>query len=137
MEGVSDEDLVRYGNQMVPPGFALVKAQIRQLSSKEGTGQTAFEADDRFANALGTICGGYLTLMLDYSATTAAYAATGKLAPTIELKTNFIRPAKPGFFRGEAVVVKAGRSVIFVEARLYDASDKLVATAQLTAQVLA
>ncbi|HMP62711.1 MAG TPA: PaaI family thioesterase, partial [Phenylobacterium sp.] len=53
--------------------------------------------------------------------------------PTLEMKTSFLRPAKPGFIKGVCRVVKWGRSVAFTEGELYDPDGKLLAKATGTA----
>ena len=135
MKDVPDQDFVRFFNEGIPRGFALVGARLISASARDNAVGTTFQLDDRFSNILGSACGGYLALMLDFTCTAAAHVATGHACPTIEMKTNFIRLAKMGSFRGEGAVVKAGRQVVFVQAQLFDGDDKLVATAQLTAMV--
>ena len=55
---------------------------------------------------------------------------------TIELKTNFIRPAKPGILVGEGRVVHRGGSIAFVEGTLTDGDGRLIATATATLRIV-
>jgi uncharacterized protein (TIGR00369 family) len=54
---------------------------------------------------------------------------------TVELKINFIRPIIRGLVRAEGRVVRAGKTVIFTEATVYNAEGKVAAKA--TSSVLA
>jgi len=58
------------------------------------------------------------------------------LAPTLELKTSFHRPARAGKLYGDARVVHRDRDVIFLEGRLTGADGELIATASATARIV-
>ena len=53
----------------------------------------------------------------------------------IEIKSSFVAPMKLGECRGEGCVVKAGRQVVFLEAKLWGADGKLAVHATATAAV--
>lgn len=55
--------------------------------------------------------------------------ATRRWYPTIELETSFLAPAPIGELVGEGIVVRAGSSVVFAEARMWTRGDMLVAHA--------
>jgi uncharacterized protein (TIGR00369 family) len=55
------------------------------------------------------------------------------VAPTLEMKTSFFRPAQPGKLKGVGKVVRWGRQVAFTEGELYDAEGRLLAKATGTA----
>ncbi len=55
------------------------------------------------------------------------------VAPTLEMKTSFFRPAMPGPLRGVGRVVRWGKTVAFTEGELYDAEGRLLAKATGTA----
>jgi uncharacterized protein (TIGR00369 family) len=52
----------------------------------------------------------------------------GYVVPTIDMTTHFLSPAKPGRVVGEGATVKKGRTVTFMEGRLFDAQGKLLTT---------
>ena len=54
-------------------------------------------------------------------------------APTLEMKTSFLRPGLPGKLRGVGRVIKWGRTIAFTEGELYDAEGRLLAKASGTA----
>ena len=57
------------------------------------------------------------------------------MAPTLELKTNFMRPAMVGPLFVEAKVVHRGRTIVFLEGAMKDKDNKLIATATATARI--
>jgi uncharacterized protein (TIGR00369 family) len=86
----------------------------------------------------GLIHGGVLAALADEAAGLAATTviAAEQLVLTVELKVNFLRPAasSPVICRGE--VIRAGRQLIFTEARTYQEEDnRLLLTGHLTMAV--
>jgi acyl-coenzyme A thioesterase PaaI-like protein len=67
----------------------------------------------------------------------AATLVTGQAAPSVEFKTNFIAAARPGKFIAKGSVVRAGKSIAFTEAKMWDGESKLIATAAVTSQLVA
>jgi len=111
----------------------------RVLRAERGSGESelTFEAPEAFTNGMGNVQGGLLAAMLD-SAMGAAIATViveGERPPTLEMKINFIRPAKVGTIGGTGRVVHRGQSVAFVEGRLTDPSGALIATSTCTARI--
>ena len=86
-------------------------------------------------NPMKQIQGGYLCAMLDEAMSVACMVASGMthVAPTLEMKTSFLRPAMPGQIKGIGRVVKWGRSIAFTEGELYDPEGRLLAKATGTA----
>ena len=97
-----------------------------------------FEARPEFTNPTGTIQGGFLAAMLDDTMGPIAALALGGggFAQTLEMKTSFLRPARPGPLHGEGRVVHRGRDILFLEARLLAPDGAVVATATATARVI-
>ena len=93
-------------------------------------------ADERFANPGGVIQGGFLAAMLDSamgaSAVTSLRGRRARVA-NAEMKVSFLRAAKVGsVLRCEATALESGNTVIFVEARVSDDEQRLIATASST-----
>jgi uncharacterized protein (TIGR00369 family) len=76
------------------------------------------QARPDFVNPAGFIHGGMLAAMLDetLSPTLAFDPGPGEFAPTLEIKVNFISPAKVGRVLGTGRIVSRGRSICFLEA---------------------
>ena len=95
------------------------------------------QARPEFINPAGLIHGGMLAAMLDetLSPALAATLGPGEFAPTLEIKVNFISPAKVGRVLGTGRIVSRGRSICFMEGQLHDEQGNLLATAMATSKI--
>ena len=92
------------------------------------------EADERHHNPMGTLHGGIYCDLADL-AMGYAYASTlgeGDAFTTVELKINFLGAVRKATLTAEAKVVKAGKTVGYVECDVKDQTGKLVARAAST-----
>jgi uncharacterized protein (TIGR00369 family) len=122
----------------VPPPASARLLGWTFVSYDDGKLRLSFEAKPEFLNPLGTVQGGFLVAMLDDTVGPAATAVLppGQFTQTLEIKTSFLRPAKPGKLFGEARIVHRGRDIIFVEATLSDPEGHAVAAASATMRVI-
>jgi uncharacterized protein (TIGR00369 family) len=107
---------------------------------REGVGRTTieFQANDRYANPMGTLHGGVLCDIAD-AAMGMAFRSTltdGETFTTIELKINFLRPVWNARLRAQGRVVRAGSKVGLVECSIFDDKGRLVARASSTCMTL-
>jgi uncharacterized protein (TIGR00369 family) len=137
-EALTDEAILarflRTKNQ--PTGSQTLGFQMVAVSQAEKMVEVAFDAKaELLLNPMKQIQGGYLCAMLDEAMSVACMVASGMthVAPTLEMKTSFLRPAMPGQIKGIGRVVKWGRSIAFTEGELYDADGRLLAKATGTA----
>jgi uncharacterized protein (TIGR00369 family) len=135
---LTDEDILarflRTKNQ--PTGSQTLGFRMVGVSQADKTVEVAFDAKaELLLNPMKQIQGGYLCAMLDECMSVACMVASGmtSVAPTLEMKTSFFRPAQPGALRGIGRVVRWGRTVAFTEGELYDAEGRLLAKATGTA----
>lgn len=98
----------------------------------------AFEATELFLNPAGFVQGGLLATMLDevMSPVLAAVSRERVFTQTLEMKTSYLRGARPGTIFGEGRLLHRGRSIVFLEGRLLDPERKLIAMATATARVV-
>ena len=137
-EALTDEAILarflRTKNQ--PTGSQTLGFQMVAVSQAEKMVEVAFDAKaELLLNPMKQIQGGYLCAMLDEAMSVACMVASGMthVAPTLEMKTSFLRPAMPGQIKGIGRVVKWGRSIAFTEGELYDSDGRLLAKATGTA----
>ncbi|OEU88152.1 phenylacetic acid degradation protein [Streptomyces abyssalis] len=122
-----------------PPSAATLGWELIGLDPEQGTIEVAFEAGEQFKNPGGAVQGGFLAAMLD-DAMGPALAATlppDRLAPTLDLHVQYLRPARPGRFTGRGRVVQRGKEVCFLAGELLGADGKTVAVATATARIQA
>jgi uncharacterized protein (TIGR00369 family) len=106
------------------------------VSQSERRVEVEFDARaELLANPMKQVQGGYLCAMLDEVMSVACMVASGMthVAPTVEMKTSFFRPAMPGKLKGVGRVVRWGKTIAFTEGELYDAEGRIVAKATGTA----
>jgi len=113
--------------------------QTLGLELKEvGLGRAVFEAavrPDLMQNKV--LHGGVLASIADSACAVAAISLVfpSSYATTINLQVSYLKKVTEGRFRAEGKCLKAGRSVMFCEAHVFDREETLVCTA--TSQLLA
>ena len=89
----------------------------------------AFVVEAKHLNRSGNLHGGMLMTMADQAMAFTARKATGKQHATMELHIHFVGVVKLGeFVEARAEVVRATRSVVFLETKMF-VGDRLVAAA--------
>ncbi|MBI1180693.1 MAG: hotdog fold thioesterase [Alphaproteobacteria bacterium] len=96
-----------------------------------------YRGDAAFENGSGLIQGGILAAMLDNAMSRALVQNldNDQIVQTLEMKTTFVAPAPIGHVIGEGQVVRRGRSIVFLEGRLFSEAGDLLATASSTAKI--
>ena len=119
-----------------PTGSQTLGFRMKAVDQANKRVEVEFDARaELLCNPMKQIQGGYLCAMLDECMSVACMVASGmtSVAPTLEMKTSFLRPAMPGMLRGVGRVIKWGRTVAFTEGDLFDSEGRLVAKATGTA----
>ena len=133
----TDEELLaRFtGTKRQPPGSQLLGFRMVRVNQADREVEVAFEASEQLTNPMKQIQGGYLCAMLDEVMSVACMVASGMtaVAPTVEMKTSFFRPALPGSIRGVGRVVRWGKTIAFTEGELLDDQGRTLARATGTA----
>lgn len=122
-------------NQPSPDCAALTPCKVEEADFAAGRVVMRFAPQPAFKNHFGNVQGGFAVAMVDVLVSIAAYAKTRAWLPTVEIKSSFVAPMKLGECRGEGIVVKAGRQLVFLEAKLWGADGKLAVHATATAVV--
>jgi uncharacterized protein (TIGR00369 family) len=138
VEPLSDDAILqrflRTKNQ--PTGSQTLGFRMLSVSQERKEVEVAFEAKpELLANPMKQVQGGYLCAMLDECMSVACMVASGMtaVAPTVEMKTSFFRPATFGPLKGIGRVVRWGKTIAFTEGELFDSEGRLVAKASGTA----
>ena len=133
-ETLTDEAILarfqRTKNQ--PTGSQTLGFRIVGVSQATKSVEVEFEARaELLLNPMKQIQGGYLCAMLDECMSVACMVASGMtaVAPTLEMKTSFLRPGAPGKIKGIGRVLKWGRQVAFTEGELFDPEGRMLAKA--------
>lgn len=137
-QALTDEALLArfQAAKTLPPSARALGFSLVAVNQAERRVEIAFEARaDLLANPMGQVQGGFVCAMLDECMSVAGLVASGMthVAPTLEMKTSFLRPVMPGPLRGVGRVVKWGRTVCFMEGELRDLEGTLLAASTGTA----
>lgn len=120
------------------PGSVLLGQEILGCDVEQGIVDVAFNAGPELCNKWGGIHGGMIACMLDDVMALAAGLKVewGQIVPTLEMKANYIAPSRPGRLMAQARIVRRGKSVIFVEAEIWNEKGELAATGTSTYTVV-
>jgi uncharacterized protein (TIGR00369 family) len=126
---LSNAELIERFNTYRPPTGVTFKSTMIDIRSDDGFVRVSYDIGLEFTNPGGSVQGGIVTAMLDDAVAFAVIVKSGKpvFVATVELKTSFFAPAKPGLLFAEARVIKLGRTISFVEADLMDSDGKFLA----------
>lgn len=121
-----------------PPCARTLGWKLLAHDAERGFVRIEFEAKPEFVNPAGFVQGGFLAAMLDDTMGPAALIKSqGRLfTASIDMNVSFIAPARPGKLYGEGEVVQLGKSIGFVEAKLFDGEGTLIARATSSARLV-
>ena len=123
MNKISDQEIIELYNKN-ESFTSLYDMKCITLNTEEGTAEFLFNIDKKFCNPTGDVQGGLLSGMIDDTMALAFIMKTHftKRPPTIEMKTNFLYPTRPGKAQGYGKIVKAGKNLVFLEGKLVPVS---------------
>ena len=134
---LSDADmLARFQNSKKrPPCSDTLGMRLVAVDQDAQRIRMEFDVPDMFANPTGAVQGGFIAAMMDEAMSTCVIIASNvtMTAPTLEMKTSYLRRLMPGPAHVDAQILRMGRSAAFMEAECFDADGKLVAKATATA----
>jgi uncharacterized protein (TIGR00369 family) len=122
-------------SQTLPDCIDLTPFELEEANFEEGRVVLRFAPQPAFKNHFGNIQGGYAVALIDVLVSIAAHSTTRLWLPTIEIKSSFLAPLKLGECLGEATVIKAGRQLVFLEAKIWGEDGILAVHATATALV--
>ena len=131
-----DEVLATFANAKRRPNCSKsLQLRVVDVCQEEGTVTLTMTGTDDWINPMGHLQGGYLSTMLDECMSVAGIVASEftRSVPNSEMKTTYLRPAKPGSFKAIGKAVKCGKSISFLEGTLIDEDGRIVAKASATA----
>lgn len=122
-----------------PVSFPLQEYLGMELSGTEpGSGTASLTLGTEHANPNGVAHGAVLFALVDTAMgkATMSMLDEGLYCASVEVSLRFIRPASTGELIADATVVKRGRNIVHLEARVHDSDDRLVATSTGTFAIL-
>jgi len=120
---------VQMPGQKVNPLFRFLGVRPERLSSEKTILRLPLRQD--FLQGAGVVAGGILATMADecMGHLAAAHLKDGESTATIEMNIRYLKPIREGELRAEATVVRKGRKILTLEARVLDEQGSLLAQA--------
>lgn len=118
-----------------PPCAALIPFSIVEADADRGLVRVEFEPQPAFGNVFGHIQGGFAVAMIDLPMSLAGLLKLQRWLPTVEIKSSFLAPATLGKCIGEGQILRAAKSIVFVEGRLWGSDGRLAVHATATLAV--
>lgn len=122
----------------VPPPCDLTLGLVCTDKSVPGRTTWVMAGDERFANPVGVVQGGFVVALCDSAMgastiTWARHRGLRVVAANVELKCSFVRPARVGStLTCTAWVLEGGRRTCFAEAEVHDEDQRMVAKSSST-----
>jgi uncharacterized protein (TIGR00369 family) len=111
--------------------------QVRVLEEEPGRAVIEFEVGLHMCHSGGVAQGGFICAWIDAAMARAAFALMPEMTPmTLELKTSYFAPVRPGRVIAEGWVERPGRSNCFSEGRLLDLDGAVLAKASSTIRLI-
>ena len=122
-----------------PPCAQHLGWTLLEQDAAQGRVRIGFTPRPEFLNPAGYVQGGFLTAMLDDCMGPAVwFHSQGQLyTVTITMNVSFVRSVRLEPLVGEGRVVHLGKTVGFVEARLFDGQQQLLAQASSSVRLVA
>ena len=120
----------------VPPNCDLTLGMVCIDKSEPGRSVWRMLADERFANPVGIIQGGFVAAFADSAmgAASVTFAKDRKVfSANAEIKVSFLKPARVGStLTCTAFVISGGNRAAFIEAEITDEDGRMIAKASST-----
>jgi len=120
----------------VPPNCDLTLGMVCIDKSEPGRSVWRMVADERFANPVGIVQGGFVAAFADSAmgAASVTFAKDRKVfSANAEIKVSFLKPAKVGStLTCTAYVISGGKRAAFIEAEITDDDGRMIAKASST-----
>lgn len=127
-----------HGRVPIPPAAATLGFEFIDADPDQGTIDVAFNASEDFTNPAGNVLGAFVAAML-YDTVGPALLVTlqpDEFQATLEFKTNFLQPTRPGRVLGHGRVIRRTGDIAHLEGTLTELDGTMIATATATAQVI-
>ena len=135
---MTTEEFIHQLNANVPPAMQTLGGEVLEFDKEMNSAMVRFAAGRSLCNSDDGIQGGFICGMLDAAMANAVFCLVGEFAivATLEIKVSYLEAARQGDLYARGTVIRAGKTVTFLEAELRDADGKLLANASSTARVI-
>ena len=136
---MSEAQLLKQFEQHTQPcTVSLGNGKVVAVDTQQSKVTMEFLSTPEHCHSGTVVQGGFVAGMLDSAMSMAVIAHTDfvKSPATLELKVSYLSSTAPGRNRAVGWVVKAGKTIAFVEGELYGENGELVAKASSSARLV-
>ena len=128
----------QFSRDMAPPSAKFLGMDLVEMDVEKGYVKVSFDPKPELLNFNGVIQGGFLAAMMDDTMGFNVFIHMGMKVgmASIDLHTHFMRPVPMGKIIVEAHVTRAGKTVVFMESKLFDCEGRLAARSTTSARLL-
>lgn len=112
--------------------FFLARLLDLDISYPDDACVIRFPVRDFLFNPQGSLHGGIIATIMDISMGHLLHHSFGAGGATLEMKLQYLRPVRSGTAWCRAQFLRRGKSIAFLESRLYDEADQLAVMATST-----
>ena len=131
-------DTLPFSSDMAPPSAKFLGMDLVEMDAEKGFVKVSFDPKPELLNFNGVIQGGFLAAMMDDTMGFNVFVHLGMKVgmASIDLHTHFMRPVPMGRIIVEAHVTRTGKTVVFLESKLFDCENRLAARSTSSARLM-
>ena len=131
-------DTLPFSPELAPPSAKFLGMKPVEMDAKRGFVKVSFDPKPELLNFNGVIQGGFLAAMMDDTMGFNLFLHLGMKVgmASIDLHTHFMRPVPMGQILVEAHVTRTGKTVVFLESKLFDCENRLSARSTSSARLM-
>ncbi len=117
-----------------PPYHAFLRPRAERVDAETGAVTITLAYRPEFARAPDGpgFHGGVIASLIDIAGHAAVAVRIGRMAPTIDLRIDYLRVAADGDLTAQAKVVRAGRTLALADIEITDRDGRLIAVGRGT-----
>ncbi|HTH98952.1 MAG TPA: PaaI family thioesterase [Stellaceae bacterium] len=117
-----------------PPFHHFLKPEAKSVDEATGAVTITLQYRPEFARSPDGpgFHGGIIASLIDIAGHAAVAIRIGRMAPTIDLRIDYLRVAPDGHLTATAKVIRAGRTLALADIEITDRDDRLVAVGRGT-----
>lgn len=119
------------------PFIGLLGGRLVEADAEAGSVIMTFDVSRDFCHSGDIVQGGFITAMLDAVMSHAVFASDDTVVglSSLEISTRYLEVARAGFLRAEGRIVRVSYKTAFLDGRLFDVDERLLATAHSVAKL--
>lgn len=135
---MNDQQMIDVLNEDPPAFIKLLRGHTTAINAKARTAEMAFNVSQDCCHSGYIVHGAFITGMLDAVMAQAVFGTLQTICPlpSLDIRVSFIAPSLAGDFTANGRVVSLGKSIVFLEAQLFDGDATLTATANSTTKIV-